>query len=123
MKIGPAVAAIRHTAPTSVQTRFRQDLIKICKRVFMLQRKRGGDRMEELQDKPANVTALEQYGKTMKARGMHARGEQAFEEAHRLRRAIEAAGFDLPRVVWAAVPTTSTVNRVSITREFIRRAP
>ena len=56
--------------------------------------------MKDLEAKLANVTAVEQYGKTMKAKGMHARARWAYEEARRLRRAIEtAAGFILPRAV------------------------
>ena len=54
--------------------------------------------MTGLEAKPANITAIERYGKVMQAKGLHARAKWAHDEACRLRRAIEAAaGFILPR--------------------------
>ncbi len=54
--------------------------------------------MTGLEAKLANITAIEQYGNVMKAKGLHTRARWAHDEARRLRRTIEAvAGFVLPR--------------------------
>lgn len=54
--------------------------------------------MMNLEAKLANITAIEQYGNVMLAKGLRARAKWAHDEVQRLRREIETRiGFVMPK--------------------------